>query len=162
MQLLAILQRILKGRNQLFPSFNSAHIQTSWSSTAKCTMHRPNWKRTVGESAAFVADDQPDSGAPRIDASANGPLRTKGSVQKLIPILLEGIGRAGKARRASIPARSVSEEQQSRRAQGPQPAGAWRRRAIGFVARSVEYRRGIHSLPCASHLARRRSRQNRK
>ncbi|HRZ46779.1 MAG TPA: hypothetical protein P5555_16490, partial [Candidatus Paceibacterota bacterium] len=42
----------------------------------------------------------------------------------------------------------MSEEQQSQRAQGPQPAGAGRRRAIGFVARSVEYRRGIHSLPC--------------
>ena len=41
-------------------------------------------------------------------------------MQKLLPILLEGIGRAGKARRASIPARSVSEEQHSQRAQGPQ------------------------------------------
>jgi len=38
--------------------------------------------------------------------------------------------------------RSVSEEQHSLAAQGPQPAGAGRRRAIGFVARSVEYRRG--------------------
>jgi len=40
--------------------------------------------------------------------------------------------------------------------------GSVQRRAICFVARSVEYRGGIHSLPCASDLARRRSRQYRK
>ena len=64
--------------------------------------------------------------------------------------------------RRAYPQRSVRSEQRSPQAKEPQPGGAGRRRAICFVASRSQPHCGGMLPPRASHLARRRSRQNRK
>ena len=83
-------------------------------------------------------------------------------VQKLLPILLERTWLADEARRRSIALTSVTKEQRSQRAKAPQPSGAGRHRTICVVPRSVEYLRGYTPSLGPKHLARWRSRQNRK
>ncbi len=84
------------------------------------------------------------AGIGSVQSFASGLGDDLGSVQKLLPILLEGIWLAGEARRRSIALTSVTEEQRSQRAK--QPFGAGRHRAICVVPRSVEYLRGY--TPC--------------